>query len=52
MFKLAIAGLALIVAAPALAEPPAHAGQSNGHGYQNQSYYSQGYGYVEPQGHG
>ncbi|MFZ5701153.1 hypothetical protein [Sphingopyxis indica] len=22
------------------------------HGYQNQSYYSQGYGYVEPQGHG
>lgn len=52
MFKLAVAGLALIVAVPALAEPPAHARQSGGHGYQSQSYYSQGHGYVQPQGHG
>jgi hypothetical protein len=52
MFKLAIAGLALIVAAPALAEPPTHARQSNGHGYQSQSYDSQGHDYVPPQGHG
>lgn len=49
MLKLALAGFALLAAAPALADPPSHGRQWNGHGYQSQSH-DRSYGYGQRHG--